>query len=224
MNLYVDIDNTICITPSNIEKKYEHAKPIRERIEHINKLYEDGYTITYWTARGGVSGINYEEFTRKQLEDWGCKYHYLQCNKPSYDLYIDDKCCHADDYWKNIKSVQKKQVSKRVEKGWGHEIIFVNNDNYCGKILHFKKDSKFSMHYHLLKKETWYVSSGKFIFRYINTKTADIIEELLEEGDVITNEIGEPHQLVCVEEGDIFEVSTTHHDADSYRIMKGDSQ
>ena len=39
-----------------------------------------------------------------------------------------------------------------------------------------------------------------------------------------TNEIGEPHQIICEEEGDIFEVSTTHSDSDSYRVFKGDSQ
>jgi hypothetical protein len=54
--------------------------------------------------------------------------------------------------------------------------------------------------------------------------TADIIEMVLNKGDTITNEIGEPHQIICEEEGDIFEVSTTHYDSDSYRVLKGDSQ
>ena len=226
MNLYIDIDNTICITPDNMDNKYAHSKPIQERIAHVNELYDKGYQITYWTARGSASGVNYEELTKKQLADWGCKYHHLKCNKPAYDLYIDDKCCHANDYWKHIPSLHhlKKQTPQKVEKGWGHEIIFVNNDEYCGKILHFKKDAKFSMHYHLLKKETWYVSSGAFLFKYIDTKTANVLEEHLEPGDVITNEKGEPHQLICIEEGDVFEVSTTHHDSDSYRVFKGDSQ
>jgi mannose-6-phosphate isomerase-like protein (cupin superfamily) len=80
------------------------------------------------------------------------------------------------------------------------------------------------MHYHLNKKETWYVSTGSFRFRWINTKNADIIEESLKPGDTITNEVGEPHQLICLEEGDIFEVSTHHQDSDSYRVGKGDSQ
>jgi quercetin dioxygenase-like cupin family protein len=227
MNLYVDIDNTICDTPDIPGNRYEHAIPLKERIEHLNSLYDQGYHITYWTARGAASKINYEDLTRRQLEEWGCKYHELKCDKPSYDLYIDDKCCHATDYWKDNtipQKKQKKQRVQRVEKGWGHELIFVNNDQYCGKILHFKKDAKFSMHYHLLKKETWYVFSGSFLFRYIDTKTADLLEEHLAPGDIITNEIGEPHQLLCLEEGDIMEVSTTHHDSDSYRVMKGDSQ
>jgi mannose-6-phosphate isomerase-like protein (cupin superfamily) len=80
------------------------------------------------------------------------------------------------------------------------------------------------MHFHIKKTETWYVSSGKFIFKWIDTKNADIKVEDLVSGDVITNEIGEPHQIICLEEGDIFEVSTKHYDEDSYRVMKGDSQ
>ncbi len=111
-----------------------------------------------------------------------------------------------------------------VPKGWGSEIVFVNNDLYCGKILRFNQGAKFSMHYHLKKKETWYVASGKFLFRYINTANADIGEEELSVGSTVTNEVGFPHQIVCLEAGDIFEVSTHHEDCDSYRVMKGDSQ
>jgi hypothetical protein len=45
--------------------------------------------------------------------------------------------------------------------------------------------------------------------------------EYLNIGDVITNERGEPHQLIALEDGEIFEVSTKHFDSDSYRIFKG---
>ena len=44
-----------------------------------------------------------------------------------------------------------------IPKGWGEELILVNNELYCGKLLIFRKDSKFSMHYHMKKDETWYV-------------------------------------------------------------------
>ena len=56
-----------------------------------------------------------------------------------------------------------------VEKGWGHELIFATNDLYCGKILSFKKDAKFSMHFHEKKDETWYVMTGEFIVKHIDT-------------------------------------------------------
>lgn len=223
MNIYVDIDNTICRTAElQGSSKYKNATPIQGKIDYINSLYDRGDRITYWTARGGASGIDYSELTREQLRVWGCKFHELRMGKPSYDLLIDDKTKHPDLI--ELPEKGKKAHATLVPKGWGHEVIFVNNDKYCGKILHFKTGSKFSMHYHLIKKETWFVSSGKFLFKYINTKNADILEITLDVGDTVTNEIGEPHQIICLEEGDIFEVSTTHSDSDSYRVMKGDSQ
>jgi mannose-6-phosphate isomerase-like protein (cupin superfamily) len=67
----------------------------------------------------------------------------------------------------------------KVPKGWGEEIIIENNEMYCGKLLKFKKGCKFSMHYHLIKDETWYVNEGEFIYRWIDTDT--------EYGKVIVN-------------------------------------
>ena len=226
MNIFVDIDLTICITDSSKgEDKYNYSIPIYERIQKVNKLYDEGNSITYWTARGSLSGNNYEELTREQLIKWGCKYDKLLFGKPSYDKYIDDKSYNVDSLWplKSRREV-KKSCPSIISKGWGHEVIIINNDKYCGKILHFNKDAKFSMHYHIKKTETWYVQSGKFIFKWINTENAEIITEELVSGDIITNNIGEPHQIICIEEGDIFEVSTTHYDNDSYRVIKGDSQ
>lgn len=221
MNIFVDIDQTICTTDDSNPDKYNHSTPIVHAIQHINNLYEKGNRITYWTARGNASGNDYTDLTRKQLEEWGCMYHELVMGKPSFDLLIDDKTMHPRDI---VIPKQRKTISTIVQKGWGHEVIFVNNESYCGKILHFNKGGRFSMHYHLKKKETWYVASGKFLFKYINTTNADVCEMKLKIGDTITNEIGEPHQIICEEEGDIFEVSTHHEDCDSYRVIKGDSQ
>ena len=80
------------------------------------------------------------------------------------------------------------------------------------------------MHFHIKKHETWYINSGKFLFRYIDTNTADINERELNVGDVIVITPGQPHQLIALEEGDVFEASTKHYDNDSYRVFKGDSQ
>ena len=111
-----------------------------------------------------------------------------------------------------------------VPKGWGEEIIIENNEMYCGKILKFKKGCKFSMHYHLIKDETWYVQEGKFRYRWIDTETAEIKEEILYEGDIVRQRVGQPHQLIALTDGVVFEVSTQHFDEDSYRVFKGDSQ
>ena len=111
-----------------------------------------------------------------------------------------------------------------VKKGWGHEYIFATNDLYCGKIMHFNKGAKFSMHFHDQKDETWLVLEGKFEVRYIDTKDASVHSELLDQGDTWRNFPLEPHQLICIEEGLIVEVSTPDSVEDNYRVLPGDSQ
>ena len=80
------------------------------------------------------------------------------------------------------------------------------------------------MHYHLIKDETWYVNKGEFIYRWIDTESAKTIEQKLKVGDVVRQRVGQPHQLIALTDGEVFEVSTQHFDEDSYRVMKGDSQ
>lgn len=110
-------------------------------------------------------------------------------------------------------------------KAWGYELWIVNNDEYCGKLLVFNQDKKFSMHYHLLKKETWYIAKGQFEYHWINTESATSKITIVNEGDVIDLERGQPHQLKALTEGaTIFEISTKHYEEDSYRVLKGDSQ
>lgn len=111
-----------------------------------------------------------------------------------------------------------------IEKGWGHEIIIENNEMYCGKLLCFKKGAKFSMHYHMIKDETWYVNEGEFIYRWIDTNNADVHEQKLVVGDVVRQKPGQPHQLEALTDGVVFEVSSQHFDFDSYRIIKGDTK
>lgn len=111
-----------------------------------------------------------------------------------------------------------------VPKGWGYEVVFENNELYCGKLLCFKEGAKFSMHFHLIKDETWYVNEGEFIYRWIDTEIGEVQEVKLVPGDTVRQRPGQPHQLEALTDGVIFEVSTTHHDSDSYRVWKGDSQ
>ena len=90
MKIYVDIDETICTTPKN--RDYNQSKPIFENIKKINNLFCKGHEITYWTARGTVTGINWYDITHNQLKEWGCKWHNLIVGeKPAYDLLICDK-------------------------------------------------------------------------------------------------------------------------------------
>ena len=111
-----------------------------------------------------------------------------------------------------------------VEKGWGHELIWATNDKYCGKMMNFKKGSKFSMHFHATKDESWYVLSGEFLVHWIDTKNASKHTKLLKTGDTWHNPPLVPHQLHCTLEGTIIEVSTPDSVEDNYRVAPGDSQ
>ena len=105
-------------------------------------------------------------------------------------------------------------------KIWGEELWITNNSKYCGKILRFKKGSCFSMHYHIVKEETWLVSKGKLLFDYFDLEKAEKLQKQLVEGDVVHLKPCIPHKLTALEESDVFEVSTQHFNEDSYRIGK----
>ena len=97
MTIYVDIDETICLTPA--DRDYTKSTPIKENIRKINNLYNEGHTIIYWTARGSGSGKDYTEITKHQLEQWQVKFHELKLGKPTYDLFICDKAVNSHDYF-----------------------------------------------------------------------------------------------------------------------------
>ena len=80
---------------------------IKERIEKINKLHEQGHEIIYMTARGMGRHSNnpqaaiqeFYAFTKSQLDEWGCKYDMLFLGKPAADFYIDDKGINDEDFF-----------------------------------------------------------------------------------------------------------------------------
>lgn len=110
MKYVIDIDGTICDKPECREDcDYHMTVPKLDRISKINKLYDEGNQIIYFTARGmGRSGDNadlskrmFYELTKDQLDRWGCKYHKLVLGKPSGDYYVDDKGINANEFFKN---------------------------------------------------------------------------------------------------------------------------
>ena len=94
-----DVDGTIC---TNTDGDYEHAMPFRDIIEKINRLYDSGQKIIFYTGRGSTTGIDWYDVTRKQLEKWKVKYHKLVMGKPYADFYIDDKGIQSEDFFKSL--------------------------------------------------------------------------------------------------------------------------
>ena len=108
----------------------------------------------------------------------------------------------------------------KVKKEWGHELIFHNDDEFCGKLLVFPKSgSSLSMHYHMLKNEAWYVQAGYFEFEWIDTEEGQLYHDYLTPGQCVDINTGQPHRLTSLKSNSIiFEVSTQHFDSDSHRI------
>jgi hypothetical protein len=99
----IDIDETICFYER--ERIYENAIPNFKNIEKINNLYDGGWEITYWTARGSTQIENNDRLdylrtlTLKQLKMWGAKFNNLEIGdkKPLFDLIVDDKAKRIEE-------------------------------------------------------------------------------------------------------------------------------
>jgi len=112
---------------------------------------------------------------------------------------------------------------KFVPKGWGFEKWIVNCEEYCGKLLYFVKGKRCSWHHHKLKDEVFYIQSGRVIVLFSDDDDIKTAKRLLmEKGDRFHVYRGLRHQIVALEDTELFEFSTQHFDSDSHRIIKGD--
>ncbi len=108
-------------------------------------------------------------------------------------------------------------------KGWGHENWIANSELYCGKVLHFNKGKRCSFHYHKLKTETFYLQSGLLrVLHSLEDEIGEALEVILEPGDSFHVPVGLRHQMIALEDSELFEFSTQHFEFDSYRIVRGD--
>jgi quercetin dioxygenase-like cupin family protein len=108
-------------------------------------------------------------------------------------------------------------------KGWGYEKWIVNKPQYCGKLLFFNKNKKCSWHFHNIKDEVFYLQSGKILVKFSDTDDIENAKEIiLNQGDSFHIYVGLRHQMIALEDSELFEFSTQHFEQDSVRIIKGD--
>ena len=113
----------------------------------------------------------------------------------------------------------------KIDKGWGFEIVFANNDKYCGKILVFERaGAKTSLVLHKEKRKSWFVNAGKFKLTYIGPTNGNMNHSVIEEGKTIDVAELSAHQLEALEPNSmIFEVGTADLE-DRIRLAPGDTQ
>lgn len=100
-----EIDGTIC---SIVEgSQYELARPFEHIIEEINRLHEAGHVIKVLSSRGVGSGEDFTEMTRRQLSEWGLKYHDLiVAAKADVESSSDNGLVHVEAWLKPTPPVR----------------------------------------------------------------------------------------------------------------------
>lgn len=103
------------------------------------------------------------------------------------------------------------EVPYRVEKPWGHELIWARTDRYVGKILHVKAGHVLSCQYHHRKDETMHVLSGELILR-TQPQGGSQEERLFRQGESVHIPPLLIHQIEAVVDTDVLEASTPELD------------
>ncbi|MBC8293616.1 MAG: cupin domain-containing protein [Proteobacteria bacterium] len=101
----------------------------------------------------------------------------------------------------------KAAATTRVEKPWGHEIIWAHTSDYVGKLLHINAGQALSYQYHEKKEETIYVVSGTLHLHVSGDDSPPSVIELVE-GEVFHITPGLRHRFEARQEVDLMEVST----------------
>ena len=137
MNYCFDLYGTICNTPIiNDKPAYHEAHPFPFMVEQVNRLFDDGHKIIIMTARGRGSGKNWTDWTIKQLDMWGVKYHELEpmFHKPTADLFIDDKGINVED-WKKTVPLKKGIIAGAFDVIHpGYIEMFRDAKTYCNHL------------------------------------------------------------------------------------------
>jgi mannose-6-phosphate isomerase len=106
---------------------------------------------------------------------------------------------------------ERGAATRRVDKPWGHELIWAHTDKYVGKVLVIEAGKRLSLQRHEIKDETIYVASGRLRLFLEDGEGTVRIEEL-GPGEHRHVPTGRIHRYEAIERCELFEVSTTELD------------
>ena len=101
---------------------------------------------------------------------------------------------------------------RKVEKPWGHELIWALTDRYCGKVLFVKAGCALSLQFHNEKDESWLVQSGRAKLELGEVGQRVLNEEVIGAGVAFRYRPGTVHRVTALEDTTILEVSTPEID------------
>ena len=113
----------------------------------------------------------------------------------------------------NLESLDRFAFEpRRVEKPWGHELIWAVTDLYVGKLLFVAAGHSLSLQFHREKDESWYVQSGRAKVELGEAGEAVLVEGVVTVGSAFRFAPGTVHRVTALEDTTILEVSTPHLD------------
>ena len=115
MKIAFDIDGTV-MTQGSPEKDYRDSVALPEMVSLVNQLHYAGHEIYFFTARH----FKHFKYTDETLKAAGFKFDGLIMNKPSCDLYVDDKGFRFDN------KEQKEELLKLIDG-----LTNVKTDKFC---------------------------------------------------------------------------------------------
>jgi mannose-6-phosphate isomerase len=101
---------------------------------------------------------------------------------------------------------------RKVEKPWGHELVWAETDRYVGKVLFVKAGQSLSLQFHRVKDESWLVQSGRAKLELGSAGNAVLKEEVIGPGACFHFRPGTVHRVTALEDTAILEVSTPELD------------
>jgi mannose-6-phosphate isomerase len=107
--------------------------------------------------------------------------------------------------------VTEPAAPRRVDKPWGHELIWVLTDRYCGKVIVIETGQRLSLQYHERKDESVYVISGRLLLHLEDDAGVMTVREL-GPGDSARVPVGRRHRFEAAERVELIEVSTPELD------------
>ena len=100
----------------------------------------------------------------------------------------------------------------RVDKPWGHELIWAVADEYAGKILFVNAGESLSLQFHNVKDEAWYVLDGRAKLELGGPGERMLNSDVIGPGEAFRFPPGTVHRLTALEDMRIVEVSTPQLD------------
>lgn len=125
-----------------------------------------------------------------------------------------------------------------IKKAWGCEEVIVNNDFYCGKLLKINREHMLGLHYHKIKRETFFnIDADVMVYAYDDPEidklmfdwdkfykiaaqdNGPVFKTILKQGESFYIPRGRRHAIFGLNNSTIVETSTEHFEEDSYRIL-----